>query len=80
MSENQSSAPSTVEGKLGLDDLEKIAGGTGTIVSGVDPFNANVPIMAESDNVFTAYDGAKGTTLAQLDPKLKPMDFSPSFP
>jgi hypothetical protein len=80
MSENQSSAPSTVEGKLGLDDLEKIAGGTGTIVSGVNPLDANVTIMAESDNVFTAYDGAQGTTLAQLDPKLKPMDFSAIFP
>jgi len=43
-------------------------------------FDEDTVIMRKSDNMFSAYDGAKGTTLGQLDPNIKPMDFSASFP
>jgi hypothetical protein len=82
MSENQSSAKSTVEGELSLDDLEKIAGGTGGLESpGSDLFAAeNQVFMPTQDNMFAAFDGAKGTTLGQLNSNVKPMNLTMTFP
>ena len=65
MSENQTSAKSTVEGELSLDDLEKIAGGTGSLASTEDAFKtADVNFLPKQDGMF-AVDGQKGTTLDQ---------------
>jgi hypothetical protein len=82
MSENQSSAPSTVEGELGLDDLEKIAGGTGTLASTTgNPFaDDNVIIMKQSDNVLDSYDGVKGSTLDATFSKAGPLVLTIPFP
>lgn len=48
----------------------------------VDVFASPEPevIMKKQDNMFSAYDGAKGTTLGQLDPHIKPMSFAILFP
>ena len=66
MSKNQSSAQSAVEGELGLDDLEKIAGGatdpTGTPTS--DPSvvftDVPIPVLVPTCNMQTSHMGAKG--------------------
>ena len=43
-------------------------------------FTADTVIMSKSDNMFSSYDGAKGTTLAQLNYHIKPMIFAQNFP
>jgi hypothetical protein len=43
-------------------------------------FTVDTMIMSKSDNMFTSYDGAKGTTLAQLNYHTKPMMFAKNFP
>ena len=43
-------------------------------------FTVDTVIMSKSDNMFTSYDGAKGTTLAQLNYHIKPMMFAKNFP
>ena len=45
-----------------------------------DIFTADSVIMKPSDNMFSAYDGAKGTTLGQLNPGVIPMTFDSLFP
>jgi hypothetical protein len=60
MSENQSSAKSTVEGELSLDDLEKIAGGTADLAStAIDLSGNDTSILKPSDNLFTAQGGSE---------------------
>ena len=43
-------------------------------------FTSDTVIMKKSDNMFSAYDGAKGTTLAQLNPDVKFMPLDSLFP
>lgn len=43
-------------------------------------FATDTVIMKKSDNMFTSFDGAKGTTLDQLNYHIKPMNFASSFP
>ena len=43
-------------------------------------FTGDAVFMRQSDNMFSAYDGAKGTTLGLLSPGVKPMNFISSFP
>ena len=43
-------------------------------------FTSDTVIMKKSDNMFSAFDGAKGTTLGQLNPDVKPMSFDSLFP
>ncbi|CAJ1960696.1 unnamed protein product [Cylindrotheca closterium] len=45
-----------------------------------DLFKGDVVLMVKNDNMFNAFDGAKGTTLGQLSPDIKPMSFAASFP
>ena len=45
-----------------------------------DAFTGDTVFMKKSDNMFSAYDGAKGTTLGQLSPDVKPMSFDSLFP
>lgn len=80
MSENQTSAKSTVEGELGLDDLEKIAGGTDVFASTKNVFDNDDTGLPKQDNVFTAYDGAKGTSLDNDYSKHKPLVLTVPFP
>ena len=43
-------------------------------------FTRDTVFMRQSDNMFIAFDGAKGTTLGLLNPDVKPMSFDSSFP
>ena len=43
-------------------------------------FDTDTVIMKKSDNMFSSFDGAKGTTLDQLNYHIKPMNFASSFP
>ena len=45
-----------------------------------DAFTGDTVFMRQSDNMFSAYDGAKGTTLGQLNSGVKPASFGSSFP
>ena len=45
-----------------------------------DAFTGDTVFMKKSDNMFSAFDGAKGTTLGLLNPDVKPMSFDRSFP
>jgi hypothetical protein len=47
-----------------------------------DAFTSDTVFMKQSGSVDSvcAYDGAKGTTLGQLNPDEKPMSFDSSFP
>ena len=43
-------------------------------------FTGDIVFMTQSDNMFSAFDGAKGTSLGLLSPDVKPMSFDSSFP
>ena len=43
-------------------------------------FTGDTVFMRKSDNMFSAFDGAKGTTLGLLSPDVKPISFDSSFP
>ena len=53
-------------------------------ISGEDKVNSifatDTVIMKKSDNMFSSFDGAKGTTLDQLNFHIEPMNFASSFP
>ena len=86
MSKNQSSAQSAVEGELGLDDLEKIAGGTteGLTLQPMENLlnvDSSIPVMAQTDSSYTSYFGAKGTAGNELGgPAALPMNLTNMFP
>ena len=61
MSENQTSAKSTVEGELSLDDLEKIAGGTGSLENNGFSNVLDTEILKKNDGMW-AFDGQQGTS------------------
>ena len=82
MSENQTSAKSTVEGELGLDDLEKIAGGTGTesLASSTVNFDSggDTSVLRDVDNVHSSNLAAKGADTSVT--AYTPMNMSVTFP
>ena len=81
MSENQTSAKSTVEGELSLDDLEKIAGGTGSLASTEDALKtADVNFMPKQDNMFGSHVGVQGSTIFDPNASGKPVDTTIKFP
>ena len=43
-------------------------------------FTGDSLFVKKSDKMFSAYDGAKGTTLGLLNPGVKPMSFDSSLP
>ena len=45
-----------------------------------DAFTGDSVFVRKSDNMFSAFDGAKGTTLGLLNPGVKPMSFDSSLP
>ena len=45
-----------------------------------DAFTGDTVFMRQSDKMFSAYHGAKGTTLGLLNPGVKPMSFDSSLP
>ena len=81
MSKNQPSAQSAVEGELGLDDLEKIAGGMGDLkLPQVDEsiLKVTTPDTKQSDNMFGAQGGSQ-ENLHNIN-NTKPLNMSMCFP
>ncbi|BAY91196.1 MULTISPECIES: hypothetical protein [unclassified Tolypothrix] len=82
MSENKiNSAEYLEDGELSEEELDAQAGGT-LEASGdsllLDQSQSN--ILKQNDNMFTSFDGAKGTSLSNEKFNNKPMNMSLQFP
>lgn len=70
--------------ELSEEELDLLAGGwrgSAFRSNGADVFgSSNSPILAKQDNMFSAYDGAKGTTLDNQYSNNRPLNIGMGFP